>query len=648
MIRRRYEFHHNLLDVFVMDLFDEHAEFFPLIDGERRKPARPRDHGWQPCFSNADAAVYAADTARAAFDASPDTPSFSLGINDSNTYCECEPCKALDDPDHLEFRDRPNMSNRVFHFMNAVAVELEKTHPDKYLGCLAYSWCEDVPTVPVHDRVIPYLTNDRAQWMDPEFRRLDEELIARWCAEQPIVGIYDYYYGSGYVIPRIFTKLSDESIKFAYNEGVRAFYAEIYTNWSLDGPKAWIASQLLWDPSLSRKELLNDFCSGMFAEAAEPMRDYFELCEAIWMRQKGESRWFKGFFDIDQMQIFTPRACAEARELLTRARQAAETDLTRRRVRLYSEGFHYTELYSQVYSANLTLATAQVRSKRSLARVVPTAEQLARSAAELESFYRDKFEPNDLHRSPIPFTERGTHDPVAGLMGFLTSAFAWADANDEWDSMTDLAAKLSSSDPTSSAGSLARSLIYLRDHPEAGTEAMVNGGVEEAASDGENPEGIDWVAEGMPRGWSKWIRPGTPGELVWTTAEAASGKASLGATDTEAACFIQKVPVKPGEQFLCRCAVKANVSEGARTELLVQWQDAKSDWVGARKSSAVLPAGTTDGWTSLQAYFIVPDGVDLAVIGLVTYDQEPGDYAYFDDISCLRLDIPTEIEHDSQ
>ena len=89
-------------------------------------------------------------------------------------------------------------------------------------------------------------------------------------------------------------------------------------------------------------------------------------------------------------------------------------------------------------------------------------------------------------------------------------------------------------------------------------------------------------------------------------------------------------------------SVKANVNQENRTELLVQWQDADSDWVAAPKSGAVLPPGKTNGWKPLQAFFVVPEGVDYAVVGLVTYDQTEGDYAYFDEVSCLRLDLSME------
>jgi hypothetical protein len=643
-IRSRFAFHHNLLHVFKPELFDTHPEFFPLLNGERRRPNSEEDHGWQPCFSNPEAAKYAAGVAAAAFDKDPSLVSFSMGINDSNTYCQCENCEALTDPAHATFRDRPNRSNQVFHFMNNVAEELARTHPDKYIGCLAYSWCEDVPTFPVNDHVIPYLTNDRAQWRDADFRALDQELIRRWCAEQPIVGIYDYYYGSGYVIPRLFTKLSDESLKFAHHTGVRAFYAEIYENWSLDGPKAWLSSQLLWDPEQDAGKLLDDFYTGMFAESAEPMRRYFELCEKRWMNQEGDARWFKGFFDISQMELFPPDVCRQARALLTQAEEQAKSDLVRQRVKLYSEGFHYTELYADLYFGDKALARLKVRSRADLDKGLTAAQQVSDAGAELETYYANVIQANPLHKSPIPFTERSRTDLTSGLMAFLTDAIVWADENDQWAAVEGFIANLRGAAADSPAARLARALAYLHEHPDAGTETLTNGSVEEAQADVPKPEGIDWTTDDMPGGWGKWLRPGTPGELVWTTEQARTGKASLKAKGATAACFLRTLPVKPGEQFLCSAYAMANVPEGTLTQLLVQWHDAEGKWFEAPKPAATLPPGKTDGWQRLQTYFTVPEGAAEAVVCLVTYDQGDEGYAYFDDVSCLRLNIPTPTE----
>jgi hypothetical protein len=641
--RARFSFHHNLLRVFTPEVYDQHPEFFPLIDGKRRRPTGPDDHSWQPCFSNAQAARFAAGVAAKAFDADPSLASFSLGINDSNGYCQCENCARLTDPQHAEFRGRPNRSNQVFTFMNRVARELMLTHSDKYIGCLAYSWCEDVPTTSVHDHVIPYLTNDRAQWRDPKFRADDEELIRRWCAEQPFVGMYDYYYGSGYVIPRVYTRLSDESLKFASRTGVKAFYGEIYSNWSLDGPKAWLASQLLWDPEQSAEELLDGFYTDMFAESAVPMRRHFELCEKRWTNQTGEARWFKGFFELPQMELFPPEVCQEARALLGQAEKAARSDLTRRRVRLYSEGFRQTELYSDLYFGDRALAQLAVRDRGDLETGLAATLQVSRASAALNDLEAQVIEPNPLHKSPIPFTERARFDALSGALQFMTGAVTWADDHGQWAAAKGVLDELAAEWGDGPTGRLARALVYLHEHPRSAAETAVNGDVEGGQAGGPMPQGPDWSSDQMPAGWSKWVRPGTPGELAWTTEEARSGLASLKATGAIACCFLQTIPVRAGEEYLCSCYAKALVPDGGRVELLIQWHDAQGKWFTAPNAVARLPVGETDGWQRLQTYFRVPEGAAKAVVGLVAYDQGDRGYAYFDDVSCLRLALPPTV-----
>jgi hypothetical protein len=261
LCRARYNFHHNLLNVFVPSkLYDVHPEWFPEINGKRQRPKDDEDPGWQPCLSNLEAARYAAQAARKYFDTNPQAACFSIGMNDTAAagFCLCAACRALDPSDPTEQktpRGMPNYSNRFFTFANRVAAELGKTHPDKYLGCLAYNVTEPPPTFDVHPRIIPYLTAGRANWTDPAIREGDQKLIRGWCRKVPVVGIYDYYYGAGFVSPRIFTGLTAESLKFAHQAGVRAFYAEIYSTWSLDGPKAWVASQLLWNVQQNTEQL---------------------------------------------------------------------------------------------------------------------------------------------------------------------------------------------------------------------------------------------------------------------------------------------------------------------------------------------------------------------------------------------------------
>ena len=177
-------------------------------------------------------------------------------------------------PERKTPRGMPNYSNRFFTFANRVAAELGRTHPAKFLGCLAYHVTEPPPTIDVHPRIVPFLTAGRANWTDPAIREGDQKLIQGWCQKVPVVGIYDYYYGSGFISPRIFTGLTEASVKFAHRTGVRAFYAEIYSTWSLDGPKAYVASQMLWDVNQSAESLVDDFCRGLFGKIAVQYGQY--------------------------------------------------------------------------------------------------------------------------------------------------------------------------------------------------------------------------------------------------------------------------------------------------------------------------------------------------------------------------------------
>ena len=81
-------------------------------------------------------------------------------MNDTSTsgFCQCAECRKLDPTDPAQQktpRGLPNYSNRFFTFVNRVAEELARSHPDKYLGCLAYHVTEPPPTFKVHPRVIP-------------------------------------------------------------------------------------------------------------------------------------------------------------------------------------------------------------------------------------------------------------------------------------------------------------------------------------------------------------------------------------------------------------------------------------------------------------------------------------------------------------
>ena len=625
LCRGRYSFHHNLLRVFVPSkLGKSHPDWFPEIDGKRRVPGSDNDHGWQPCLANPEAARYAAQVVSEYFDKHPKASSFSLGMNDTGAggFCECAACKALDPPDPKEAktpRGMPNYSDRFYTFMNRVAAELSSTHPDKYLGCLAYNVTEPPPTFDVSPRVIPYLTAGRANWTDPAIREGDQRLILGWCKKVPIVGIYDYYYGSGFISPRIFTGLTEKSLKFAHQAGVRAFYAEIYSTWSLDGPKAWVASQMLWDVDQNAAELVEDFCSGLFGKAAPAMREYFQFLEQQWMsRPSGSTVMWAGFFDARQLDLWPPSVCAQARALLQRAEKAAASDsaVVQQRVDLYSEGFRQTELWSKIYHGE--------RGLQSVADV----QRVLDAQAELERFNGETIKPNPLHAAPIPFEGRARNAPGGLVLGALLRL---ADQPGAEASLRQMAAQSGHSD----AALVARGALAIRENPEKAVQVLKNPGFEPAA---EKPDTeVDGRASGKPAGWGVWFRPGTPGELHWTTQAAHGGQRGVELTGAVASCILQSIPVKAGEMYLASVHVRGKTGRPSQSGLLIQWQDAAGKWFAAPKRSASPPAGDTKEWSRLQTFVKVPAGAGRLVFCVSAYGQKPGESLQIDDASLRRV-----------
>ena len=222
-----------------------------------------------------------------------------------------------------------------FKFYNKVAEEIEKDYPEKRLGCLAYAVLSSLPkgAIKLHPKIVPYLTRDSAQLFDKNEQREFRETVDRWNALSSRMGIYEYLYGGGFIIPRIYNRYLLKNVRDQYGVNVDGFYGEAYPNWGLDGPKYWLLSKLLWNHRLDPETLMDDYCKNMYGPAAAAMRQYFDFLEEIWCTQtlvsnRSNYRWLD---DIKQIEIFPPARCDQAWKLLEEARNLAKTEIQKKR-----------------------------------------------------------------------------------------------------------------------------------------------------------------------------------------------------------------------------------------------------------------------------------------------------------------------------
>jgi hypothetical protein len=363
------------------------------------------------------------------------------------------------------FRERPDFSNLVYGFTNRVAETVfasdrratgaadSPPEEPRYIGALAYYWTENAPEFSLEPHVMPFLTADRSQGYDRAFLEEEALLQRRWArvarvarraegaanddgakagrrllnpphAERHVkdnapyrttvsrrLGLYDYLYGQGFLVPRVPAHFIAANLRQARRAGFTDYYAEVNPNWGLDGPMPWLVAQLLQDPEQSPEVLLEEYYARSFGDAAVPMRRFFERCERQWRTQAGPAYWLKHFRNESQAALFPPAVCRELRGRLDDARRAARTEAERRRVACVSEAFGVTERF-----------VAMQESRDRLNHAALGASAWREIATELEAFLAARRDFTDytatlqasapLAVAPLNGADYLRHDPV--------------------------------------------------------------------------------------------------------------------------------------------------------------------------------------------------------------------------------------------
>jgi len=359
-MRQRDKYSHALVSIIPPEKYAAtHPEYFPEINGQRFIPPAFRRHDFQPCISNPEVVKLVVETAIEHFQNNPEEGTFSIGMNDSNRYCECARCQAMA-PASLTDRSQ-RIAYSFFSFYNRIAEEVAKVYPEKRLGCLAYATLSLLPegVLKLHPMIVPYLTRDSAQLFDSSEVAEFHDLVKKWSRLASRMGIYEYVYGRGFIIPRIYHRYLIENIKKRYGVGCDGFVAEDYPNWGLDGPKYWLIATMLWNNKQDYQALLEEYYRHMFGPASEVMKQYFSYLEEVWCTQtipstRSNYRWLN---DARQLEIFSPEKCDYAWSLLEKAEKIAakappepDRPSVSERINFFKTTFSLTRLLSHRYS----------------------------------------------------------------------------------------------------------------------------------------------------------------------------------------------------------------------------------------------------------------------------------------------------------
>lgn len=363
-----------------------HPEWFA-----QGQPGRPT----QMCYTNPELIQQVAQDARDFFDGKPKQPGthaggdvFAVVPMDGGAPCKCPNCQA-------KIKAKPERgvgqfsndawSELVFYFVDAIAREVAKTHPGKWIGTLGYSSYAYPPqTLKLAPNVSVQLCFHARFPYAPQPMENDWRILDAWLAEsraRPKL-LWMYYCFPALIATqqqfRCFPSLCPDTIinnMARYTKaGIRGLYFEPsymsgspHRNPLMDQLESWLTFKLADDPTLDGRKLKAEFFTRYYGAAAGPMRQAYELIERTFsdpnnyperMRthQTEECAWGV---------LGTEERMAQLARHMRQAKRAARTDLEQRRVALFGEGLvQYMMKGRETYAAKAGLRQSTLQTAR--------------------------------------------------------------------------------------------------------------------------------------------------------------------------------------------------------------------------------------------------------------------------------------------
>ncbi len=350
--------HHNYPNLLgVGKYYKEHPEYFALVNGERSK--------WgQLCLSNPEVQEILAQAAIEEARKYPQAETVSLSPTDGTLWCECEGCRAMDDPELIapnggeERLGKVSMSNRVTVVHNMIAKRVSEAVPGKKVAWYAYLATSEVPTriTELEPNIVIMPTSMAAAYgdysallNDPNSRgnRRFLGILQGWSRMAPMV-TREYWSGGCWYGPiPMLTVLKDRLTEYRKYR-VEGVINESHPSWGPQTDLHYFLARLMWNPDLDLDAELEEFCRNYYGPAADPMLRYHRLLEKASL--EGPPWFFLGrlitrLYDNDELIAQMGVLIKEAQEL------AADKEPFNRAVEGAWAGYEVARLYNK--AANL-------------------------------------------------------------------------------------------------------------------------------------------------------------------------------------------------------------------------------------------------------------------------------------------------------
>lgn len=273
---------------------EDHPDWFALYGGQRHND--PNIGNNQLCYSNEELFRESVEFARVQLDHFKMDVVSIMPPDGYTAICQCEKCEGKESP---ELGPRGQLSNYVWDFVNRVAKEVGKTHPDKKISNCAYGIYTEPPSniEKLEPNVQVIIVGGRRPLSDDrdDLRRLR----AAWQrkTDNPIEIFENYpFTGRGFYLPAYFPRLLGESINETKGQS-RGEDIWITMDFSEDAVGynhflLYFTARMYWGgKEQDAGAMFDEYVEKFYGPAAREMAQFFAYCEEHWrVMEKDEEK----------------------------------------------------------------------------------------------------------------------------------------------------------------------------------------------------------------------------------------------------------------------------------------------------------------------------------------------------------------------
>lgn len=304
---------HTMLGLVPPDTyFDTHPEYFALVNGRR-----VRDR--QLCLTHPDTLKIGIARIKQLIKENPGADIFSVSqMDNEGGACQCANCLKVTTGEGAE-------SGPILKFVNAVAKEIGKEHPNVLIETLAYNYSQ---TPPKHVTPLPNVRvrlcipwSCKAHSLDSACSKDAYQDLLAWSKITNQIYVWDYNAEfNDYML--LHPSLNYTKTVFAVFK--KTGVAGVFMQGSYQSPggslaeiKSYLCARLMWDHTQNPDTILNEYIDGVYGKSAPIIKEWIALIHSPFDNNDGVR--IMGIYDSPNSAYLTKEILDKSDELMKKA-----------------------------------------------------------------------------------------------------------------------------------------------------------------------------------------------------------------------------------------------------------------------------------------------------------------------------------------